>query len=82
MATSEHQLDVRQITPIQRHGIIFATFGQLGLNESFILINDHDPKHLYYQFQAELTATFSWEYIENGPEIWRVRIGKVKDENH
>ena len=39
-------------------------------------MNDHDPKPLRYQFEAELPGTFTWEYLEEGPEAWRVRIGK------
>ncbi|WP_449436936.1 DUF2249 domain-containing protein [Pedobacter steynii] len=40
--------------------------------------NDHDPKPLYYQFLAERGQTFSWDYLENGPEIWKVKIAKRK----
>ena len=39
-------------------------------------MNDHDPKPLYYQFNMEMPAQFEWEYLEQGPEVWRVRIGK------
>lgn len=80
MSVSEKQLDVRQVAPPQRHEQIFSTFENLAPGESFVLINDHDPKPLYYQFQAELTGTFSWEYLEKGP-AWRVRIGKVAPSN-
>jgi uncharacterized protein (DUF2249 family) len=48
----------------------------LEAGESFILVNDHDPKPLYYQFQAERTGEFTWEYLEQGPAAWRVRIGR------
>jgi len=80
MSTPEQVLDVRQIVPAQRHRLIFETFDRLKVNESFVLINDHDPKPLYYQFQAERTRAFSWEYLEKGPETWRVQIGKTKDD--
>jgi uncharacterized protein (DUF2249 family) len=40
------------------------------------LINDHDPKPLYYQFQAEMPERFTWTYLEQGPATWRVEIGK------
>jgi uncharacterized protein (DUF2249 family) len=82
MTTTDKSLDVRQIVPAQRHQLIFGTFGRLAPTESFVLVNDHDPKPLFYQFQAELTGTFSWDYLERGPEIWRVRIGKVAHENN
>jgi len=41
-----------------------------------VLVNDHDPKPLYYQLAAEHPDRFSWDYLEAGPEAWRVRIGR------
>lgn len=38
------------------------------------LVNDHDPKPLYYQFQVEMPGAFTWEYLEQGPHDWRVAI--------
>ncbi len=70
-------LDVREIAPRQRHELIFDTFKALKSGEAFILINDHDPKPLYYQFKAELEGLFTWDYLEQGPDVWRVRIGAV-----
>jgi uncharacterized protein (DUF2249 family) len=61
---------------MQRHPLIFEQFEALGTDESFVLVNDHDPKPLYYQFQAERTDQFTWEYLEEGPQAWRVRIGR------
>lgn len=69
-------IDVRNIAPRERHPLIFDTFDGLDQGESFLLVNDHDPKPLYYQFQAERTGQFSWEYEEQGPLTWRVRIGR------
>jgi uncharacterized protein (DUF2249 family) len=73
----EGVVDVRAVAPAQRHPLIFGTFEDLAAGQSFILVNDHDPKPLYYQFQAERTGQFTWEYLEQGPEAWRVRIGKA-----
>jgi uncharacterized protein (DUF2249 family)/hemerythrin-like domain-containing protein len=70
-------LDVRTIAPRQRHELIFDTFGALAPGGAFVLVNDHDPKPLYYQFKAELDGLFTWDYLEQGPEVWRVRIGRV-----
>ena len=69
-------LDVRQIVPRDRHPLIFRTYDALTPGDAFELVNDHDPKPLYYQFQAERGAQFEWEYLEQGPETWRVRIGR------
>ena len=70
-------IDVRTIVPRERHPLIFRTFEGLRPGEAFELVNDHDPKPLYYQFQAELGPVFDWQYLEQGPEVWRVRIGRA-----
>jgi len=70
-------VDVRTIIPRERHPLIFNTFRGLAPGEAFLLVNDHDPKPLYYQLAAEQAGTFSWDYLEQGPETWRVRIGRI-----
>ncbi len=70
-------LNVTEIAPRERHPFIFQTFDQLEPGGAFILVNDHDPKPLYYQFSIERDGEFTWEYLEEGPEWWRVRICKV-----
>lgn len=72
----ETVLDIRPIPPAQRHPLIFDRFAALEPGQGFILVNDHNPKPLYYQFQAELTGQFTWDYLEEGPAVWRVRIGR------
>ncbi len=69
-------LDVRALPPARRHSLIFDTYAALPPDGAFILVNDHDPKPLYYQFQAERPGEVSWQYLEQGPEVWRVRIGR------
>lgn len=71
------QIDVRTIEPRERHPLIFATFDQLQAGESFELINDHAPRPLYYQFLHERPDIFAWEYLEEGPQQWRVRITRT-----
>ena len=68
--------DVRTIVPRERHPLIFATFNGLDAGDAFLLVNDHDPKPLYYQFKAELGDVFQWDYLEQGPEVWKVRIAR------
>lgn len=75
-ALGERVIDVRTIVPRERHPLIFSTFEALGPGEAFTLVNDHDPKPLFYQFSAEHEGEFTWDYLERGPQTWRVRIGK------
>jgi uncharacterized protein (DUF2249 family) len=78
------ELDVREIPPARRHALIFHTYEALEPGRAFVLVNDHDPKPLYYQFEAERRGEFTWDYLEQGPEVWRVRIGRraVENRNH
>lgn len=71
------ELDIRPVQPKEKHPTIFATFDNLLNGETFQLINDHDPMPLYYQFNAERPDQFSWEYVEKGPEVWKVNISKL-----
>lgn len=73
---NDHPLDVRNVVPRERHTLIVDTFTALKPGDAFVLINDHDPRPLYYQFEAEHMGQFSWAYLEQGPEVWRVRIGR------
>ncbi|MBI3399026.1 MAG: DUF2249 domain-containing protein [Deltaproteobacteria bacterium] len=72
----ERILDVREMMPKDRHSKIFGTFKGLKAGESFILLNDHEPKPLLYQFQAEHHGEFDWWPLEAGPRVWRVAIAK------
>lgn len=76
MALDDRIVDVRAEIPRTRHALIFETFAGLPAGTAFVLVNDHDPKPLYYQLAAENTDQFTWDYLEEGPEVWRVRIGK------
>jgi uncharacterized protein (DUF2249 family) len=69
-------LDVRPEPPARRHELIFDTYNALQPGEGFVLVNDHDPKPLWYQFEAEHAGAYAWDYLEQGPEVWRVRIGR------
>ena len=78
-AAGEPDLDIRSLPPAQRHESIFAAYQALAPGSGFLLINDHDPKPLRYQFEAEHAGEFTWDYLEEGPQTWRVRIGRAAD---
>ena len=74
------QVDVRTVHPRDRHPMIFRTFDALQPGDSFELVNDHAPTPLYYQFLHERTDLFAWDYLEDGPETWRVCITRTETE--
>ncbi|AHI64357.1 DUF2249 domain-containing protein [Burkholderia thailandensis] len=69
-------IDVRRIPHHKRHALIFGTFDALPDGEALQLINDHDPKPLYDQFEQRAADSFEWTYLEAGPSQWRVQIAK------
>lgn len=69
-------LNVTALEPRLKHPRIFEIYDGLTPGQAFVIENDHDPKPLYYQFLAERGQTFSWDYLENGPEIWKVKIAR------
>ena len=76
-ASGSNVVDVRSLPPVLRHQKIFQLVDELEPGASFVLVNDHDPKPLYYQLEAEHPRQFSWTYLERGPEAWRVEIGRL-----
>ena len=71
-------MDVRPIPCSVKHGLIIQKWLDLAVNDYFILLNDHDPVPLYYQFSAEWPQAFSWEHLKKGPDEFRVKITKLK----
>jgi regulator of cell morphogenesis and NO signaling len=69
-------LDVTKIGPRLKHSTIFNKFDSLQGGQAFVIHNDHDPKPLYYQLLGERGPIFDWFYLEEGPEVWEVRITK------
>ncbi|PRX42401.1 uncharacterized protein (DUF2249 family) [Planifilum fimeticola] len=69
-------IKVTEYPPHLKHRVIFETFDQLKPGEALLLINDHNPIPLRYQFESMYPDGFTWEYLEEGPEVFQVKIGK------
>lgn len=79
---TENILNVTLLEPRQKHPTIFVRFDELVEGESLTIHNDHDPKPLYYQLLGERGNIFEWQYLEQGPEWWKVKISKrISGEN-
>lgn len=75
----ERVIDVREIKPHIRHAIIFQLFERLDQRNSLQLIADHDPKPLRFQLEAKYGGRCYWSYLEEGPDIWRVRLRRGRE---
>src|SRR5699024_10084789 len=71
------ELDVRGMRKPDKHPTIFATYADLPVGGAFVLINDHDPKHLHDEFEADHAGSYDWEYLNREMRDWRIKITKL-----
>src|SRR4051794_22000550 len=64
------ELDVRPLRKPDKHPAIFRTYDALDVGESFVLVNNHDPRHLRAEFETDHPGSYGWEYVDRGP-TWR-----------
>lgn len=74
---ADHELDVRPLPKPGKHPAIFAQYDALGVGESFVLVNDHDPQHLRDEFEVEHPGGYGWEYLARERGGYRIRITKL-----
>jgi uncharacterized protein (DUF2249 family) len=67
-------IDVREISRRVRHTVIFQFFEHLDGPNALQLIADHDPRPLRLQLEAKHGSRCQWIYLEQGPDLWRVRL--------
>lgn len=75
----ERVINVRDIDPRHRHAILSQLFDHLDPESSLQLVVDHDPRPLRYQLEARHGSRCNWCYLEQGPEVWRVRLRHLRD---
>ncbi|HEX7052006.1 MAG TPA: DUF2249 domain-containing protein [Longimicrobiales bacterium] len=79
-AAAPVELDVRPVPPKDRYDTIMSAYNALPVGGWLHLTVDHDPTCMYYTLQAERgDGAFRFEYVERGPEVWRVRVQKRAD---
>lgn len=72
------ELDVRSVEPKHRFDLIMGTYDELAEGETMELTVDHDPSCMYYTLRATRgERAFAFDYLESGPERWRVNVRKV-----
>lgn len=68
------ELDARLVPHAIRHGAIFGALDAVGAGGGMILVAPHDPLPLLAQVEERSPGVFSVDYVERGPEAWRVRF--------
>jgi uncharacterized protein (DUF2249 family)/iron-sulfur cluster repair protein YtfE (RIC family) len=74
MAGKLPELDARAVPHAIRHATIFGALGSVGAGGGMVLVAPHDPLPLLAQLEERSPGRFSVDYLERGPEVWRVRF--------
>jgi uncharacterized protein (DUF2249 family) len=59
---------------VERKARVLKTFDSLVTGESVVVVNDHLPNGLLRHFEEQRPGGFEWALLEDGPEVFRVRI--------
>ncbi|CAM5568487.1 DUF2249 domain-containing protein [Streptomyces aurantiogriseus] len=73
--TAEPELDVREVPHALRHATVFGALDAVPAGTAMVLVAPHDPLPLLAQIEQRSPGVFSAEYLERGPETWRLRLG-------
>lgn len=71
-------LDVRDIPPVDRHTRIHDEFAAMEPGETLTIVNDHEPKPLFYEMAAEVDAfdEESYSVTREAPDEFRAEFPK------
>jgi uncharacterized protein (DUF2249 family) len=72
------RLDVREIPPPKRHPKIHEEFEALDSGEVLEIVNDHEPKPLFYEMRAEVESfdADAYEVEREGSETFVAKFPK------
>lgn len=68
------ELDARAVPHAIRHATIFGALDSVGVGEGMVLVAPHDPLPLLNQLEGRAPGRFSIDYLERGPEVWRLQF--------
>ncbi|MFI2752284.1 DUF2249 domain-containing protein [Cellulomonas sp. P22] len=67
-------LDARTVPHALRHATIFGALDAVGPGSGMVLVAPHDPLPLLAQIEQRQPGAFAVDYLERGPEAWRLRL--------
>ncbi len=71
------ELDVQTIPHAIRHAAIFGALGGLNVGGGMIISATHDPVPLLDQLRDRHGDEYATEYLDNGPDRWRILIRRT-----
>lgn len=71
------ELDARTVPHAIRHATIFGALDAVRPGGGMVLVAPHDPLPLLRQLEDRAPGAYSVDYLERGPEAWRLRFVRV-----
>ena len=68
------ELDAREVPHAIRHATIFGALDSVPAGGGLVLVAPHDPLPLLAQVEERYDGAFDFEYLERGPEAWRIEF--------
>lgn len=76
-AAKEILIDVRALPPGTCRSAIIRTIADLPADTDLVVAAPHDPAPLREYLDVAHPDAFGWSYLEEGPDVWRVRIHRL-----
>jgi len=68
------ELDARTVPHAIRHATVFGALDAVRPGRGLVLVAPHDPLPLLAQLERRAPEAFTVDYLERGPEAWRLAI--------
>ena len=68
------ELDARAVPHAIRHATIFGALDAVRPGGGLVLVAPHDPLPMLAQLERRSPGTFAVDYLQRGPEAWRLRF--------
>jgi len=68
------ELDARAVPHAIRHATIFGALDSVVAGSGMVLVAPHDPLPLLAQLEQRSPGLFTIDYLERGPDTWRIRF--------
>ncbi|WP_328766581.1 DUF2249 domain-containing protein [Streptomyces sp. NBC_00286] len=72
--TAVPELDVTEVPHALRHATVFGALDAVPAGTAMVLVAPHDLVPLLAQIEQRSPGAFAVEYLERGPETWRLRL--------
>lgn len=70
-------VDVREIPREFRHARVIGQVTSLVPGETLVIAAPHAPTPLLNQIEQEVAGEFTFDYLLEGPHVWRVQVTRV-----